>query len=626
MFKRIAILPAAVILAGLLLAGCGGGGSTTSPMDGTFKAVTARAVATRAAGDTMYVTLNVNGAVVTGTAELIPADGGQAVTSQLSSTSLVQGTLGFTAVFNSTNYVFSGTLSGTTLSGTLKIGANAADQTSFTRISETAASTISGSWTGTATETSGSNLGASTLSVTITQTAGSQSFTATGSQSISGTAVTFTATGTVFGTDFQMVASDSTGTSIWTGTYNGTTLAGSFGESGSGSAGTFTLSKPSTGGGGSTTRSIVALASFNGTLGVYPGDLIADGAGNLYGTCADGKDVNGTITQVGNGTIFKYSAAGGLQLLATFSGANGSYPDVTALYIDGAGNLYGTTDLAGTYNNGVIWKYSGNIQDLASFPAPPGGGSGDSGAWPTGFVADSSGNLYGVTDNGGDYGSGSIFEYSASNGTIQTLYSFTGGNDGGEFGGPLVTDGAGNFYGATFKGGANGDGTIFKFTVAGGLQTLATFSGANGKGPRGVIIDGAGNLYGATQSGGTNGLGTIFKYSAAGGLQVLAQVPNGNGFIMGRLVLDAKGNLYGAYSGATSDATMASNGAIFMYSASGGLQTLASFNGSNGTAPIGTMVIDSAGDLFGATYAGGAHSDGVIYELPAAGKSALIHK
>ena len=82
--------------------------------------------------------------------------------------------------------------------------------------------------------------------------------------------------------------------------------------------------------------------------------------------------------------------------------------------------------------------------------------------------------------------------------------------------GDLVADSAGNLYGTTSDGGANGDGTVFE--IAAGthaLSTLATFNGANGASPVAALaIDASGNLFGTTQSGGTYNDGTVFEIAA----------------------------------------------------------------------------------------------------------------
>src|SRR5207248_4584500 len=131
---------------------------------------------------------------------------------------------------------------------------------------------------------------------------------------------------------------------------------------------------------------------------------------------------------------------------------------------------------------------------------------------PTGnLVLDASGNVYGVTQDGGANGWGSIFELSKSGGTwTQTiLYSFEGGSDGGApYAGPIF-DKAGNLYGtATARGNAGcgqGCGTVYELSpgTSGWTYTVIySFTGGDdgGQPTAGVVLDKLGNLYGAAEA------------------------------------------------------------------------------------------------------------------------------
>ncbi len=122
----------------------------------------------------------------------------------------------------------------------------------------------------------------------------------------------------------------------------------------------------------------------------------------------------------------------GLSTLGIFTGANGQSPRA-GLIMDGSGNLYGTTEVGGANGDGTVFeiaKGSGTITTLASF-------NGTNGAEPlAGLIMDSSGNLYGTTDQGGPtwnpsagvHGDGTVFELAKGSGTITTLASFNGTN------------------------------------------------------------------------------------------------------------------------------------------------------------------------------------------------------
>ncbi len=91
-------------------------------------------------------------------------------------------------------------------------------------------------------------------------------------------------------------------------------------------------------------------------------------------------------------------------------------------------------------------------------------------------MLDSAGNLYGMTVEGGSFGSGTVFKLTPSPlGWIQTtLYSFTSGPDGGQPYGGVTLDAQGNVYGTAVVGGGGGAcvedgcGVVFKLTNSGG--------------------------------------------------------------------------------------------------------------------------------------------------------------
>src|SRR4030081_1654806 len=138
------------------------------------------------------------------------------------------------------------------------------------------------------------------------------------------------------------------------------------------------------------------------------------------------------------------------------------------------------------------------------------------------LVGDGAGNLYGTSVQGGDFGSGTVFQLAPSgNGWTHTvLYSFTGGADGGEPYKGVTLDSEGNLYGTAVTGGGGfcegGCGVAYKVTHVGGTWTqsvIHTFTGGNdGSGPgAGLTLDKHGDVYGMTPTGGAYGLGVIFR-------------------------------------------------------------------------------------------------------------------
>jgi uncharacterized repeat protein (TIGR03803 family) len=298
---------------------------------------------------------------------------------------------------------------------------------------------------------------------------------------------------------------------------------------------------------------------------------------------------------------------------------------------DAQGNLYGTTGAGGTKDWGTVYKIaaSGTETLLHSFT-----GGADGVTPTTGLVRDAQGNLYGMTYTGGSTncfdggGCGAVYELSPSqNGWTETiLYAFHGGKDGALPGdGTLALDTDGNLYGTTLYGGGspwpNGGGVVFKLTKTSKgweEQTLYAFSpDSDGTSPSpygGVILDSAGNIYGTTYYGGSYGLGSVFKIDPSGAETVLYNFTGGadGADPMGALVLDGAGNLYGAtpFGGDLSCLALypLGCGTVFKVDPSGTETVLHTFVGPphDGDGPSAPLVLDNAGNLYGT--AGGGNS------------------
>jgi hypothetical protein len=256
----------------------------------------------------------------------------------------------------------------------------------------------------------------------------------------------------------------------------------------------------------------------------------------------------------------------------------------------------------------------------------------------SGVIADSAGNLFGVTYQGGT-GAGSVYEIVKTAGgyasTPLTLASFSG-PDGAYPSGRLFLDSDGNLIGTTQYGGAGyagpahlGDGTVFELAkTAGGYASaptvLVSFSeSVNGAWPfAGVIADSAGNLLGVTHGDGNGDFGTVFEIAkTAGGYaststRLASLVADANlAYPAGPLMIDAAGNLFG-----TGSQGVTGGGGVFeIAKTAGGYASTASllgyFTGPNGYTPLGGLVADPAGDLFGTTSVGGAYNDGTVFEM-----------
>ena len=353
------------------------------------------------------------------------------------------------------------------------------------------------------------------------------------------------------------------------------------------------------------------LYSFSGgSDGAEPmSSLVQDTAGNLYGTTRDG----GTL---GLGTVFQLAQSGTEKVLHSFTGGtDGSIP-ASGLILDSAGNLYGTTDLGGAYNHGVVFKIdsSSNESVLHAFS----GGTDGIGS-PAALIRDGAGNLFGVTYYGGNgpcsfqgnTGCGTIFKIDAS-GNESVLYNFTGINGDGHPDTALVEDSAGNLYGAAR------DGEVFEVAPSGIGKPLHILGGADGSDLRGDLIrDGAGNLYGTAFFGGALGSGVVFKVDVSGNETVLYNFSGGTDGAnpQSGLVADAAGNFYGT----THNGGAHGYGVVFKLDSAGNQSVLYSFaGGTDGANPYGGLLLDATGNLYGTTYAGGVSGHGTVFEITSA--------
>jgi uncharacterized repeat protein (TIGR03803 family) len=258
-----------------------------------------------------------------------------------------------------------------------------------------------------------------------------------------------------------------------------------------------------------------------GNDGSGPGAGVTfDKQGNLYGmTPIGGAKGLGIIYELKPGANGVWKE----RVIHTFTGgADGSSGSAGRLILDSAGNMYGVATAGGANGSGTAFELvraaGGNwtFKTLYAFKGSPDAG------FPYGaLVFDAAGNLYGSTYYDGANDLGSVYKLSKSNGTWSesVLYSFRGGSDGSSPISNLVVDAAGNLFGTTSEGGAGCScGTVFKLTAGSNgrwKETVAyRFQGAPDGAfvYNGMVSDPAGNLYGATVHGGVDNEGAIFKF------------------------------------------------------------------------------------------------------------------
>jgi uncharacterized repeat protein (TIGR03803 family) len=282
------------------------------------------------------------------------------------------------------------------------------------------------------------------------------------------------------------------------------------------------------------------------------------------------------------------------------------------------------------------------------------GGDCSGGGLPNGVIFGKDGNLYGTTNLGGSgpQAGGVVFKLTrGAHGTWteSVLYTFCSSNgcpDGLQPQAGLIFDDAGNLYGTTSEGGADGGGTVFELTPgAGGTWTetlLHSFCSvvhcADGAWPyASLIFDAAGNLYGTTSVGGARNGGTVFELTpGAEGkwtekvLHSFEEPGHTAAGPFGGVVFDTAGNLYGTTWAGGIESNDSNNcdpyshegcGRVFelMPNADGtwNERTLHRFNGKDGANPEAGVVLDAAGNVYGTTYYGGAGTCGcgVVFRL-----------
>jgi uncharacterized repeat protein (TIGR03803 family) len=335
--------------------------------------------------------------------------------------------------------------------------------------------------------------------------------------------------------------------------------------------------------------------------------------------CADDRGTHDPTHAIAAGNR---SAQGSEQVLYSFTGGSDGANAATGMVLDDNGNLYGTTVTGGTSQCGTVFKLTAQ----ASPPWPEtvlhNFGCYTDGKNPHGGVSfDRRGNLDGTTVAGGSGGAcssdgcGILFQLTPQ--TENVLHNFTAGRDGFGPGGGVVFDPIGNVYGMTPDGGSYSEGTIYEAWRAGRRwheKVIHAFTGGTdgGVGSLGLLLrDTAGNLYGVAEIGGAHDAGTVFKLRATSRkrwklttLYAFKGQPDG-GSPYGGLVADSAGDLYGTtyYGGASGMGSVfeLARGAHGRYRE----RVLYSFQGgSDGSSPTATLVLES-GELYGTTSAGG---------------------
>ncbi|MEH2417076.1 choice-of-anchor tandem repeat GloVer-containing protein [Nostoc sp.] len=302
--------------------------------------------------------------------------------------------------------------------------------------------------------------------------------------------------------------------------------------------------------------------------------------------------------------------AGTLTTVVNFNGTNGAAPSA-GVFAGSDGNLYGTTSAGGSQSKGTAFKLSSptfsTLTTLVNF-------TGANGTNPVARLFQASdGNLYGATFIGGTNNSGTLFKLQKTTFTnLTTLWNFNGTN-GAKPAGRLISGSDRNLWGITSAGGVNNKGTVFKIPLTGGVPTvLVNFNGTNGATPLARLQLGSdGNYYGTASAGGATNKGVAFKLTPAGAITSYS-FSGANGQSPQAGLIESDKFIYGT----TSLGGASNKGAIFKVPLGGGTPVLvASFNGTNGANPTAALTKGSDGNFYGTTSTGGANNKGAIYRL-----------
>ena len=377
--------------------------------------------------------------------------------------------------------------------------------------------------------------------------------------------------------------------------------------------------------------------------GAYPHDLATDGQGNFYGTTFGGGIGVDRNNPIGDGTVFEFSpSTGTFQTLYRFCSledcADGKNPYRVKLVIDANGNLYGTTQNGGNpkaqggtvfelVNGNSGWRYK-VLYTFCSVRNCKDGGLSEVGL---AYAGQSAGTFYDGVSPFYGVNRFSIFELIRKKSEVwkeKIIHQFCQEQDcvdGAYPGSPLYLDNAGNFYGTTEIGGQSNKGVAYELSAQGdgtyAYSVLYNFCAqdgcADGASPLGsVAVDQFGNLFGTTEAGGDTNNGVLFSLSPQeGGWQhnILKSVKGKTGSVPVGVTLDNDGNLFGAtYRGGERD-----KGSVFEYN--GTFQTVYNVCQEDkcpeGAHPFASVLLDSAGNLFGADENEGFHNGGTLFEL-----------
>lgn len=348
------------------------------------------------------------------------------------------------------------------------------------------------------------------------------------------------------------------------------------------------------------------------TLGGNPNCHLVEGLhGKLYGT----TDYGGVNL---NGVIFEFDVGSNIYKRKIQLGAIQGKNPLSALLLAGNGKFYGTQTGGGIYTNntggangGVIYEYdysSNNYSKKVDLADSIGSNPSSS------LIETNYGKLYGITKTGGNNNYGVIFEYDYENNIYSKKFDFSI-LDGTNPHGALVKAANGKLYGMTQFGGIYNGGVLFEYDYLNNIYTKKiNFIDSIGTEPRGSLLEGSnGLLYGMTSQGGSSGYGVIFEYNYL--TEIMQKKVDfsliSGAYPYGDLIETTSGVMFGL----TRAGGVNSSGTLFQYELNTNQFTKKiDFTQINGQAPEGSLFQASNGKLYGTTRSGGVELGGVIFE------------
>ncbi len=344
------------------------------------------------------------------------------------------------------------------------------------------------------------------------------------------------------------------------------------------------------------------------TSGRSPYGSIMESNGKLYGMTSDGPGF-------GSGLMFEYDpAVGGGSFVVLFgfdTAPMGRQPNGSL--IEKGGSFYGLAQQGGVYGNGTLFKFDpigNNFSVIHQFQS----NDPDNGGYPRENLIEIGGKFYGLAGSGGLNDNGVLFEYDfAGSGTYTVKHHFNEPEGSNPTEG--VVEMGGKLYGVTYYGGDNGGGVLFEYDPVGSAYTVLHHFSIHSNPEGGLLVYG-GKLYGMTAYGGPSYDGVLFEYDPAGpAFNELFQFDDANGNEPGGNLLEKDGMFYGMTRGGGANY----NGVLFKYDPTGDAYTiLHDFNDPEGSYPQGGL-IEVDGKFYGTTSSGGNDYYGVVFEYDPAG-------